>query len=83
MSEELIALLADSFWKILKPGLLATIPLTLIAFSFALVIATVVALIQFANIKVLKQPFNDLSQISSSLSPYQKRYFVQYMVISI
>ncbi|MCX4316125.1 MAG: amino acid ABC transporter permease [Lachnospiraceae bacterium] len=55
MSEELIALLADSFWKILKPGLLATIPLTLIAFSFALVIATVVALIQFANIKVLKQ----------------------------
>ena len=27
MSEELIALLADSFWKILKPGLLATIPL--------------------------------------------------------
>ncbi len=55
MSEELIALLADSFWKILKPGLLATIPLTLIAFSFALVIATVAALIQFANIKVLKQ----------------------------
>ena len=30
-------------------------PLTLIAFSFALVIATVAALIQFANIKVLKQ----------------------------
>ncbi len=44
----------DSFWKILKPGLERTIPLTLLSFSFALVIATVVALIQIAKIPVLK-----------------------------
>ena len=48
-------LLADSFWKILIPGLTMTIPLTLIAFSLGLVIATVTALVQFANIKGLKQ----------------------------
>ncbi|MBQ8598847.1 MAG: amino acid ABC transporter permease [Oscillospiraceae bacterium] len=48
-------LLADSFWKILIPGLTMTIPLTLIAFSLGLVIATVTALVQFANVKVLKQ----------------------------
>lgn len=44
----------DSFWKILKPGLLNTIPLTLLSFFFALIIATVVALIQIAKIPILK-----------------------------
>lgn len=55
MTEDLWALLADSFWKILIPGLTATIPLTVIAFSIAMVIAIVVALVQFANIQGLKQ----------------------------
>ena len=45
----------DSFWKILKPGLQMTIPLTLLSFAFALVIATVTALVQEAKIPVLKQ----------------------------
>lgn len=44
----------DSFWKILKPGLMYTIPLTLISFSFALVIGTVTALVQVAKVPVLK-----------------------------
>ena len=44
----------DSFWKILKPGLLYTIPLTIISFAFALVIATITALIQVAKVPVLK-----------------------------
>ena len=48
-------LFIDSFPKILIPGLTVTIPLTIIAFSLALVIAVVVALIQFANIRGLKQ----------------------------
>lgn len=47
-------LIIDSFWKILKPGLEVTIPLTLLSFFFALIIATVVALIQIAKIPVLK-----------------------------
>lgn len=52
---KLFDLFIDSFIKILLPGLLKTIPLTIISFSFALIIGTIVALIQFANIKYLKQ----------------------------
>lgn len=55
MNERLWGILTDSFAKILVPGLTVTIPLTIIAFSLAMVIAVVVALIQFANVKILKQ----------------------------
>ena len=55
MSERVIGILLDSFTKILIPGIKITIPLTVIAFFFAMIIATVVAMIQYANIKVLKQ----------------------------
>ena len=55
MSERLMELLLDSFWKILLPGLTATIPLTVIAFSFAMIIAVAAALVQFAKVKVLRQ----------------------------
>lgn len=55
ISERLWTILRDSFGKILLPGLTMTIPLTVIAFSFAMVIAVVTALVQFANIKGLKQ----------------------------
>ena len=54
ISERLYGILLDSFWKILLPGLKVTIPLTVIAFSLAMVIAVIMALIQFANVKVLK-----------------------------
>ena len=37
------------------PGLTVTIPLTVISFTFALIIAVIMALVQFANVKVLKQ----------------------------
>ena len=48
-------LFLDSFPKLLLPGLTATIPLTIISFSLAMVIAVVVALVQFANVRGLKQ----------------------------
>ena len=48
-------LFIDSFPKMFMHGLTVTIPLTVISFSLAMVIAIVVALVQFANIKVLKQ----------------------------
>lgn len=47
-------IIVDSFFKILKPGIEMTIPLTLISFSLALVIATIVALVQVASVPVLK-----------------------------
>ena len=55
MSERLISILLDSFWKILLPGLTMTIPLTVLSFSIAMVIAVAVAMVQFANIRILKQ----------------------------
>ena len=54
ISDRLYSILVDSFWKILLPGLKVTIPLAVIAFSLAMVIAVIMALIQFANVKVLK-----------------------------
>ncbi len=55
MSERLIGILVDSFSKILIPGLTMTIPLTIISFTFAMIIAIITALVQFANIRILKQ----------------------------
>ena len=53
--EVLWELFLESFPKILLPGLVTTIPLTLISFSLALVIAVATALVQFANVKVLRR----------------------------
>ena len=55
ISERLAGILADSFWKILLPGLTVTIPLTVIAFSLAMVIAVAAAMVQFARVPVLTQ----------------------------
>ncbi len=54
-SGRLWQLFLESFPKILLPGLTVTIPLTAIAFSCALVIAVAVALVQFAQVKVLRK----------------------------
>lgn len=50
-----LELLLDSFTKILIPGLTVTIPLTIISFSLAIVLGTITALVQFANVKYLKK----------------------------
>ena len=55
VSPRWVEIFIDSFWKILLPGLKITIPLTAVSFVFALIIAVVVALIQFAEVPVLKQ----------------------------
>ena len=55
MDDRLIELLLDSFGKILLPGLTMTIPLTVISFTLAMVIATITALIRFAHVRVLTQ----------------------------
>ena len=55
MNNRVLQLLIDSFGQILLPGLTMTIPLTVISFSLAMVIAIITALVQFANIRVLKQ----------------------------
>ncbi|MDD5955406.1 MAG: amino acid ABC transporter permease [Lachnospiraceae bacterium] len=47
--------IVESFPQLMYRGLTMTIPLTLISFAIALVIAVIVALVQFANVPVLKQ----------------------------
>ena len=47
MSQDVISLVIDSFWKILLPGLTVTIPLTAVSFALAMVISIAVALIQY------------------------------------
>ena len=55
MNEHLIQILIDSFPKILLPGILVTIPLTLISFTIALIIATSSAMAVYSNLPILKQ----------------------------
>ncbi len=53
MSEKVFSLLVDSFGKILLPGLTMTIPLTIISFTFAMIIAVIVAMVQYAKVPIL------------------------------
>lgn len=55
MSERLWNILTEGFSRMLVPGLTVTIPLTVLGFSLAFVIAVAVALVQFAKVPVLKQ----------------------------
>ena len=55
IDQRLFEIIVNSFGKILLPGLTMTIPLTAISFFFALIIALIVAMIQFAHVRVLRQ----------------------------
>jgi cystine transport system permease protein len=55
MSERLIEILVSSFTKILIPGIKVTIPLTLESFAFSFVLGLILAIVQVADIKILKQ----------------------------
>ncbi|HFI0450089.1 TPA: amino acid ABC transporter permease [Streptococcus suis] len=55
MTDRVWQLLIDSFMQILVPGLLVTIPLTILSFVFGLIIAIGTALVQIAQIPILKQ----------------------------
>ncbi|MCR5272445.1 MAG: amino acid ABC transporter permease [Lachnospiraceae bacterium] len=55
MSERLIGILIDALPNIIIPGIKVTIPLTAISFTFALIIATIMAMVQYANVKGIKQ----------------------------
>jgi len=55
MDERLWGILTDSFPKLLKYGIEVTVPLTVVSFALALVIAVTVALIQYGRVRVLRQ----------------------------
>ena len=54
MTQRILHIIVDSFPKILLPGLKVTIPLTVLAFAIAMVIAIAAALVQYAGIPLLK-----------------------------
>ena len=55
MNERLWGILTDSFPKLLGYGIRVTIPLTVLSFLLALAVALIIALIQYADVKVLRQ----------------------------
>ncbi|MBR1584824.1 MAG: amino acid ABC transporter permease [Clostridia bacterium] len=55
MNERLWNILLDALPKLLRYGAQVTLPLTALSFLLALIIAVAVALIQYANVKVLRQ----------------------------
>ena len=55
MSERVVQIISQSFFQILIPGIKVTIPLTIISFALGLLIALFLALVQIANVPVLKQ----------------------------
>lgn len=55
MSERIIGILIEGFWKILLASIQVTIPLTILGFFFAMVIALVMAMVQYANVPVLRR----------------------------
>ncbi len=54
MNERILRILIESFWQILLPGLTMTIPLTILSFTFGLILALLAALVQVAEIRMLK-----------------------------
>ena len=54
-NKRVIDVAIQSFPKIIVPGLTVTIPLTILSFTFAMMIATAVAMIQYARVPVLRQ----------------------------
>ena len=55
MDERLWGILVDSFPKLLEFGIKVTVPLTIFSYAIALAVALIVAMIQYANVKVLRQ----------------------------
>ena len=55
LSNRTVSVLVEALPRILTAGLTMTIPLTLVSFFFAMIIAVAVALVQYANVPVLRQ----------------------------
>ncbi|MCD8067302.1 MAG: amino acid ABC transporter permease [Lachnospiraceae bacterium] len=55
MDERVIQILVEAFPKLMNAALKTMVPLTILGFSFAMVISLVVALVQVANMPVFRQ----------------------------
>ena len=55
MNDRLWGILRDAFPRLLSYGVTVTVPLTILSFTLAMVISVVVAMIQYADVKGLRQ----------------------------
>ena len=55
MSERIWNILVEGFVKIMLASIKVTIPLTVLGFSFAMIIAMFMAMVQYAKVPVLRQ----------------------------
>lgn len=55
MTERILGILQEAFTRILAASIQVTLPLTIIGFSLAMVIAMIMALVQYAKVPVLTQ----------------------------
>ena len=55
MDAEIVEIVTEAFGKIFLAGIQMTIPMTILSFVFGLLIAVIVALIQYGKVPVLKQ----------------------------
>ena len=55
MDQHLWEVLVDAFPRLLGYAVRVTVPLTILSFALAMIVSVIVALIQYANVKVLRQ----------------------------
>ena len=78
LSNRTVSVLVEALPRILTAGLTMTIPLTLVSFFFAMIIAVVVALVQYANVPVLRQIVGVYIQLSRNTPLLVQLFFIYY-----
>ena len=78
LSNRTVSVLVEALPRILTAGLTMTIPLTLVSFFFAMIIAVVVALVQYANVPVLRQIVAGYIELSRNTPLLIQLFFIYY-----
>ena len=78
LSTRTVSVLWEALPRILTAGLTMTIPLTLLSFFFAMIIAVAVALVQYANVPVLRQIVGVYIQLSRNTPLLVQLFFIYY-----
>ena len=78
LSNRTVSVLMEALPRILTAGLTMTIPLTLLSFFFAMIIAVAVALVQYANVPVLRQIVAGYIELSRNTPLLIQLFFIYY-----
>ena len=78
LSNRTVSVLAEALPRILTAGLTMTIPLTLVSFFFAMIIAVAVSLVQYANVPVLRQIVAGYIELRRNTPLLIQLFFIYY-----